>query len=522
MCRGRVMRGPLLYVFVLLLLGCSGGDGGDKTVGSDALDAATLADLPPQEMETGTEVLQDAVAEAAAEEDLPAAEELLEQDLTPGEDVAEILPWKPPFDPTVCGSEPHQWLPPDGMGAVVSATEATVSNVQPETLDEILEEAGYAHFGKAKYPARNFNVRYVTQDRGQLVEATAVVGVPMGEEVTWPAPIMVWLHGTTGFMDDCAPSANPFDSAAATALWASQGYVAVAPDYMGLRGFGESSPPGTIHSYLVGEATAISSLDAVRAALALLEEKPELGNADSQRIVLLGGSQGGHAAIFTDLYADHYAPELNIVAGVAAIGPLNLLGQANHAMSELVDGSANLLAALVAMRQWYGTPEDLMGLLTNEEPYFVADNIDGWLSESCHPDVDPTDVEEVSDVFLAEIVAVAQQGQLEQAEHWGCFLRENSIPGTSVPVLSDTPFLTSYASEDELLYTPAEKEKWPQLCELGYQLEYLECAGLGHVKGGLSILPYGRVWLEERLAGKPIDPEKMCVLAPPIDCETEL
>ena len=45
---------------------------------------------------------------------------------------------------------------------------------------------------------------------------------------------------------------------------AARGYVVVAPDSIGLRAFGGTtgSPP-----YLVGQPTAIASLDAVRAAL---------------------------------------------------------------------------------------------------------------------------------------------------------------------------------------------------------------------------------------------------------------
>lgn len=45
---------------------------------------------------------------------------------------------------------------------------------------------------------------------------------------------------------------------------ASSGYVVVAPNYISLRAFGD--PTGFLHPYLVGQPTAIASLDAVRAA----------------------------------------------------------------------------------------------------------------------------------------------------------------------------------------------------------------------------------------------------------------
>jgi dienelactone hydrolase len=446
-----------------------------------------------------------------------------EDTLDPADTLDDVTPevlWQPPFDPTVCGSAPHEWLPPTGMGTVVLSQEEAMSNVAPETIDQILAQAGYDKFDKAKYPVRNFKIRYTTQDRGVLTEATAVLGVPMGEEVPWPAPMLLWLHGTTGYMDDCAPSKDMIMGSGATSLWAAQGYVTVAPDYMGMRGFGEKSPPGTIHSYLVGEATAISCLDALRAAQDFLANNPDLNaTPDPDRVVMIGGSQGGHAAFFTELYAPHYAPELTFLGVAAAVPLVNLAGQATFAMTELVPGSANLLSAMVAMKNWYGIPEDLSGLLTNQEPYFAADNLEGWLSGSCSPDVDPTDVDELSDVFLEPIIAAAASKQWDTIPPWGCFLKENSIPGTSVPRISNVPFLTSYAEQDELLVTAIEQEVWPVLCQLGYDMEYKECAGYGHSQGALAILPYAKQWLDDRVKGIPIDANKNCVMTPPVDCD---
>ena len=101
----------------------------------------------------------------------------------------------------------------------------------------------------------------------------------------------------------------------------------------GARGAATSSPPArpscspttpasarpVPHPYLVGESEGRAVLDSIRAARALL------GDAVSNTAAIYGHSQGGHAAVWADLLAPTYAPDLN-VAGVAAMAPPTDLG----------------------------------------------------------------------------------------------------------------------------------------------------------------------------------------------------
>src|SRR5690606_3781338 len=91
------------------------------------------------------------------------------------------------------------------------------------------------------------------------------------------------------------------------ALLASYGYVAVAPDYLGLKNYGD--PTGFLNPALVGQPTAVASIDAVRAALRL-EPEERGGLCVPASFVAVGGSQGGHAALWVDRLAPHYAREL--------------------------------------------------------------------------------------------------------------------------------------------------------------------------------------------------------------------
>ena len=69
--------------------------------------------------------------------------------------------------------------------------------------------------------------------------------------------------------DICAPSSSD-DALQLASLFASLGHLVVLPDYIGLKAFGNPSPE--LHPYLVGEATAIASLDAV---IDRLDELPD-------------------------------------------------------------------------------------------------------------------------------------------------------------------------------------------------------------------------------------------------------
>lgn len=194
--------------------------------------------------------------------------------------------------------------------------------------------------------------------RGDLVEVSGLVFAPPG--VPAGSPIVSWAHGTTGVADVCAPSAtHPVGSEIPMAI-AAAGHIVAATDYEGL------GTPG-VHPYLVGESEGRSTLDIVRAV-----RQMDLGA--SERYVVWGLSQGGHAALWAGQLAASYAPELDL-AGVVAAAPatdINLL-------MDTVGTTAQGFAVMAA----YAMAANHAGL--DLEDYFSAEAIDrmGVVEEAC-------------------------------------------------------------------------------------------------------------------------------------------
>lgn len=164
-------------------------------------------------------------------------------------------------------------------------------------------------------------ILYSTQTSlGAPTVATAVVMAPK-EPSTGPRPVIAWTHGTVGIDQRCAPSlsGDPFADLPVGEV-VDHGWVMVATDYAGIGTEGVSS-------YLVGTGQARSTLDSIRAA----HQLTELDLSDNTMV--WGHSQGGHAALWTGILADDYAPELTI-DGVVALSPATNIS----AMAEAVQG----------------------------------------------------------------------------------------------------------------------------------------------------------------------------------------
>jgi hypothetical protein len=161
---------------------------------------------------------------------------------------------------------------------------------------------------------------------GKWVAVSGLVIAPRGKPPKQGRPVVAWAHGTLGGARICAPSIpnNPARNLASYYTYTDPyfldvgvpaltrllkaGDVVTATDYQGL------GTPG-VHQYTVGRTEANNVIDSVKAAKAL----PRTGAGD--RVVTLGWSQGGGAAIFAGQQGEAaYAKPLRVI-GIAALAP---------------------------------------------------------------------------------------------------------------------------------------------------------------------------------------------------------
>ena len=163
--------------------------------------------------------------------------------------------------------------------------------------------------------ARAWRVLYTTTDAaGQITTASALFCLPKHQQDQYG--LLVYCHQATGIERRCAPSVHEKPALALAGLRQAmaKGYAYLAPDYPGLGADG-------IHPFLIGEPTAISVLDAVRAI-----QSTSVATI-TQRTILWGYSQGGHAAAWAAGMQSSYAPELRldgIILGSPALDPAEL------------------------------------------------------------------------------------------------------------------------------------------------------------------------------------------------------
>ena len=184
------------------------------------------------------------------------------------------------------------------------------------------EAQAYGYAGPAlSSGAWSYRVAYRTErvapSSGSAPEGDTPAVLLVPEKPLAGAPLVVFAHGSVGIASGCAPSrvdltttlSDPSTHDFPVNLYtlAGYGYTVIMPDY---AGFAYGQAPG----YFVAEDEAHALLDATRAAAKLLPSPPD-------KVVIVGHSQGGHAALSAHSYSASYGLQGTLV-GVAALAPL--------------------------------------------------------------------------------------------------------------------------------------------------------------------------------------------------------
>ena len=172
-----------------------------------------------------------------------------------------------------------------------------------------------------KYNISLYKVRYYTADpMGKIVLVSGLMVVPTN--ATAASPLLAYFHGTSLSKTD-VPSAQNTESYLGD-IMATEGYVSILPDYIGL---GEGTG---MHPYIHAESEATCGVDMILVCKQLCSTlKINLSN----QLFLCGYSQGGHVTMAVQkMIEEKYASQLTITASAPMAGPYDVSGTQKAAM----------------------------------------------------------------------------------------------------------------------------------------------------------------------------------------------
>jgi poly(3-hydroxybutyrate) depolymerase len=198
-------------------------------------------------------------------------------------------------------------------------------------------------------------IRYATVDGANAATtASGALMVPLGgdPQCRGARPILLYAHGTTTdrAFDMTNLQGDPNGEALiVAALFASQGYIVVAPNY---AGYDDSSLP--YHPYLVADQQSKDMIDALTAARSAFPTAAAPATADSGRLFITGYSQGGYVAMAT-----HRAMQdagMSVTASAPMSGPYAMAAFVDAIFAGRVSSGATVSATLLitAYQKAYG------------------------------------------------------------------------------------------------------------------------------------------------------------------------
>jgi alpha-beta hydrolase superfamily lysophospholipase len=347
--------------------------------------------------------------------------------------------------------------------------------------------------------ARAWKVLYKsTVVSGKTVPVSGLVIAPKGTPPKGGRPVVAWAHGTLGGAQSCAPSipSNPARNLTSYYTYTDPDFIDVgvpglttllkagdvvtATDYQGL------GAPG-VHQYTVGRTEANNVVDSVKAAQAL--GTPDAGN----RVVVLGWSQGGGAAIFTGQQSEAaYAKPLRVV-GIAALAPA--ANTAPDIEGQVAAGPVSALSPSVTAVQelnlFRGFAAAYPGLSLSDVVTPVGMPVLNALNVECTIHLGDTIQELGLDprTFFTGTATPAWRERFEQ-----------NTAGLETTV---APVLTMQGTADTVVNPNGTTQYIQRACAFSQPVEYTMYPGVNH-----QVIPFAAQgeylpWIAARFAGKP-------------------
>ena len=314
---------------------------------------------------------------------------------------------------------------------------------------------------------------------GEPIAVSGAIFIPPGPAPEHGRNVIAWAHPTSGVVEACAPSLMPDVSGMIWGLadMLAQGYVVVATDYPGL------GVPGQIHPYLIGVSEGRAVLDSVRAAHAL----PRSGA--SNRFVVWGHSQGGHAALYTGELAASYAPDLKLV-GVAAAAPATYLIELFEAEKSTATGKELTAMALYAWSKLYNKPASSL-----VEPAAMAPF--QRMAHDCIESLPEFAAIEKAEKPLERIRFL--KADPTEIEPWRGIMQRNT-PGQAA---AGAPVFIAQGTADTTVRPDITKKFAVALCRQGARVRFVSLNGVSHTFAAKESVGPALAWMGDRFRGKP-------------------
>ncbi len=377
----------------------------------------------------------------------PAASPIDAAPAVPTAPSAPAAPVPPPFTGTVAEFyEVPDPLPPGGRGEIIR-------------IQSVDGGAGRTAWG----------IMYHTVDEaGEDRAVTGTITIPDGAAPAEGWPVVAHAHGTTGVSESCAPSRGP----SLPGYFGIDG-VWVMTDYIGL------GPVGELHPYLQRAAESNPVLDSVRAA-------HEIVGADlSDDWFLVGGAQGGHAALAANEDAVTELPEYNLLGTVALVPGAEMTRTFNDRPQ---------LQTIMAF-SLFGNSLDRPDLdprhLMTPEAYAA---IEGPMLRGCAP----------AGIAAALPFAVADTMFVDDPEQHPAIVeyRERNEVGRQIGA---SPVFVVAGVRDITVVIARVRALHDTLCATGQVHTYVEVPEGDHGSAGVIAAPEAMAWLQARAAGEPLE-----------------